>query len=325
MNDQHFTCEAPKFGRLDAVLTAAIPEDLSRARVTALIKSGVATVDGTVVKRPSVKVRAGQILAITIPAPAQDHAQPQDIPLDIVYQDADVVVVNKPAGMVVHPAPGHPDGTLVNALLHHITDLSGVGGVQRPGIVHRLDKGTSGLLVVAKNDQAHRALQAQFADRTAGRTYLALVRGAPVLPSGTIQSIIARHPTQRHKYASTTRDGKPAITHWKVVARAGRLTLVKCKLETGRTHQIRVHLTEKGWPLVGDPLYRRRGAGLPATARELVDPAANRPFLHAWKLQFVHPSTEQPMSFAAPLPSDFTALLDALEIQIPRDARTPSV
>lgn len=321
MSSQIHTVVVVKKGRLDVVLTAAIPEDLSRARVTALIKAGNATIEGAVVTRPAVKVLVEQVLTIEIPPPVQDQAQPQDIALDIVYQDSDVVVVNKPAGMVVHPAPGHPDGTLVNALLHHIEDLSGVGGVQRPGIVHRLDKGTSGLLVVAKNDLAHRALQGQFSDRSAGRTYLALVRGAPVLPSGVIRTIIARHPTQRHKYASTTRDGKPAITRWKVVARAGRLSLLKCNLETGRTHQIRVHLTEQGWPLVGDPLYRRRGAGLPSSARDLIDPTENRPYLHAWQLKFIHPSTGEEMTFSAPLPADYIKVLDALEVQVPREVR----
>ncbi len=295
-------------GRLDAVLAARAP-GLSRARIASLIREGRAAVDGVVVRRPSTRVAAGAVLTLEVPEPAPDRAVPQDLPLRIAYQDADVVVVDKAPGMVVHPGAGHPDGTLVNALLHHVGDLSGIGGVLRPGIVHRLDRGTSGLLVVAKHDAAHRALAAQFADRTAGRTYLALVRGEPRADRGTLDAPIGRHRVHRVRFTSVDPAGEPkrAVTHWEVLGRAAGHALVKCRLQTGRTHQIRVHLADAGHPLVGDPLYgprRARGEG-------------DRPMLHAWKLRFAHPSTGEMVGFEAPLPADFAAALRALGIPDP--------
>lgn len=317
MTEQVLTVD--QAGRLDAVLAALLPE-LSRSRVAHLVREGAVTVDGAVIRRPSLKVGPGAQVVVRVPEPVPDEAVPQDLPLRIVYEDEALVVVDKEAGMVVHPSPGHPDGTLVNALLHHVGDLSGIGGVQRPGIVHRLDRGTSGLLVVAKGDAAHRALAEQFARKTAGRVYLALVYGAPREDRGTFVSCLARHPTDRLRWASTDGSyGKEAVTHWEVRARAGTVSLLECELETGRTHQIRVHLSEAGHPLIGDRTYRRRNTRLPATLRGLVDPDApvERPLLHAWQLRFTHPETGALMAFAAPPPADFTAALDALGVPVP--------
>jgi len=304
--------DAPRRARLDLLVAEGV-QALSRSRATALIKSGAVCVDGDVVARPSVKIRVGSTIVVEIPAPRPDRAQPQDLPLQIVYQDQDLAVSDKAAGMVVHPSAGHADGTLVNAILHHIGDLSGIGGVERPGIVHRLDKGTSGLIVIAKNDASHRALAAQFAAHTATRRYLALCIGAPVRGRGTIATTLARHPTQRRKWASTEDgSGKHAITHWRVLERAGTLCLLSCRLETGRTHQIRVHLTESGWPLVGDPVYKRRGRGLPATLRGHV--CAVRPLLHARNLRLEHPSSGESMAFEAEIPEDFAEALHRIGI-----------
>ncbi len=255
---------------------------------------------------------------VRLPPPAPSAAEPEELPLRIVYQDVHLIVIDKAVGMVVHPSAGHPRGTLVNALLHHVRDLSGIGGVHRPGIVHRLDRGTSGLLVVAKRDVAHQHLAAQFAAHTAGRVYLALCHGAPVADSGTIESWLARHPTARLRWASTEPErGKRAVTHWEVVARRGTVTLMRCRLETGRTHQIRVHLTEQGWPLLGDGLYKRRNTRLPATLRGVVDDSGERPLLHAAFLRFTHPDTEELMELRAPPPTDFQRALDALAIRLP--------
>jgi 23S rRNA pseudouridine1911/1915/1917 synthase len=297
--------------RLDIAI-ARIAPDLSRSRAAALIKQGAVSVDGVTLHRPSAVVPAGAALVVDVPEPAPAAAQPQDLPIRIVFEDADLLVIDKDAGMVVHPAPGHPDGTLVNALLHHVDDLSGVGGVERPGIVHRLDRGTSGLLVVAKNDLAHRNLQAQFASHTAGRRYLALVAGVPAEDSGTIRSLLGRHATDRMRFASGAR-GREAITHWTVRARAGSVALIECKLETGRTHQVRIHLSEQRWPIIGDPLYGG-SPKLPVALRAIIDP--KRPLLHAWQLAFVHPDG-RPLRFVAPLPDDFLAALAAVELEAP--------
>lgn len=309
-------CGSP--GRLDAVLAAALP-DLSRARLAGLIRDGHVRVNGAPVVKPADKVRRGAVIDLELPPPEPSGAVPQDLPVRVVYEDADVVVVDKPAGMVVHPGAGHADGTLVNALLHQIGDLSGIGGVLRPGIVHRLDRGTSGLLVVAKHDAAHHVLADQFADRTAGRTYLALVFGGPPRDEGTIDAPIGRHRTHRVRFSSVNRDGpgKPAVTDWAVVGRGDGVTLVRCSLRTGRTHQIRVHLTDAGWPLVGDPLYRKRGTKLPDGLVGLVDPEADRPLLHAWKLRFTHPRSGEPIDLATPLPDDFVAALAAVGLVDP--------
>ncbi|MBW1881301.1 MAG: RluA family pseudouridine synthase, partial [Deltaproteobacteria bacterium] len=278
-------------GRLDTVLAATFA-DLSRARAASLVKGGCVAVGERTTTRPATRVAAGEVLTVELPDPVPATSTPQALPLDIVYQDGALVVVDKRAGMVVHPSAGHPDGTLVNALLHHVKDLSGIGGVERPGIVHRLDRGTSGLLVVAKTDAAHASLAAQFAAKTTGRRYLALCLGNPAEDAGTLRSFLGRHPRDRLRWASTDGTwGKAAITHWQVLARAGTVCLLACRLETGRTHQVRVHLTEAGWPLLGDPVYKRRGRRAPATLREFLAAHPERPLLHAWRLAFDHPDT----------------------------------
>jgi 23S rRNA pseudouridine1911/1915/1917 synthase len=256
---------------------------------------------------------------VDVPPPQPSRAQPQALPIGVVYEDAHLAVVDKPAGMVVHPAPGHADGTLVNALLHHLDGLSSVGGEQRPGLVHRLDRGTSGLLVVAKDDPSHHGLSEQFAAHTAGRIYLAWVHDPPAAAAGTVQSQLARHPRDRLRYASTDgAHGKRAVTHWERIARRGTVGLLRCRLETGRTHQVRVHLSELGCPLLGDALYARRGASpLPASLRSLVDPTGERPMLHAWQLRFTHPRTGEALRFVAEPPADFRAVADALELELP--------
>ncbi len=298
--------------RLDVRVAELVPA-LSRSRAARLVKDGRVTVDGVVEARPSAKVPEGAEVVVDVPPPAPVDVEAQDLPLAVVYEDADLVVIDKAAGMVVHPAPGHQDGTLVNALLHHVDDLSGIGGEERPGIVHRLDRGTSGLLVVAKHDLAHRALAEQFAAHTAGRVYLALVHGAPKSDAGRVESLLARHPRDRLRMASGAQ-GRRAVTHWRVLARAGTVSLIECRLETGRTHQVRVHLSEQGWPILGDRLYARKGHRPPATLRGLVDPEGERPLLHAFQLHLAHPRTGEALAFEAPPPADFQAVLDALGI-----------
>jgi len=298
--------------RLDRTVGTLFPE-LSRSRAAALIREGAVSVDGRVVQKPAETVHPGQQVEVVLPEAAPDVAIPQDLPLRIVYEDADLLVINKEAGMVVHPAPGHADGTLVNALLHHVEDLSGIGGVLRPGIVHRLDRGTSGLLVVAKHDRSHHWLSEQFADHSAGRRYLALCLGNPKAEWGTVRTILGRHPTDRLRFASGEK-GKPAVTHWQCLQRAGTVSLIECHLETGRTHQVRVHLSEQGWPIIGDPLYGRRSGKLPATLRDRIDP--ERPLLHAWQLKFRHLDGELRV-FEAPLPADFVDALTAVGMTAP--------
>ncbi|MCA9495295.1 MAG: RluA family pseudouridine synthase [Myxococcales bacterium] len=300
-------------GRLDTVVAETFPE-LSRSRSAALIREGRVSLDGRVVTRPSERCAVGAELVVDLPPPRPVATEAQDLPLRIVFQDEHLAVVDKEAGMVVHPSAGHADGTLVNALLHHLNDLSGIGGEERPGIVHRLDRGTSGLLVVAKTDAAHRALQEQFAVHEAGRIYLAVVHDPPRADAGTERSWLARHPKDRLRQASTTEDrGRLAITHWDVLHRAGTVGVVRCRLETGRTHQVRVHLAERGSPIVGDGTYARKAANrVPASLRRLVDPSGERPLLHAWRLSFRHPADDRSMSFTAPAPADLQAVLDAL-------------
>jgi 23S rRNA pseudouridine1911/1915/1917 synthase len=291
-------------GRLDVVITALFPE-VSRSRAANLVRDGAVTVDGAVVTRPSQVARAGSVVEVALPAPVPAGAVAQDLPIRVVYEDAHLVVVDKAAGMVVHPGAGHADGTLVNALLHHVDDLSGIGGVERPGIVHRLDKETSGLLVVAKHDQAHQALSSQFADHSAGRTYLAVCLGVPAAASGTIRSTLGRHPGDRLRFASVE-GGKLAVTHWRCLGVSGRISLISCRLETGRTHQVRVHLSESGWPILGDSLYFR------GTPPKTVVGMAERTMLHARQLRLTHPTTGEAMVFDAPPPADFLALLAAV-------------
>lgn len=291
-------------GRLDGWLAGRL--GLSRTRVAALIREGRVLVDGRT-PRKSEAVSAGQRIQVEIPAPEPLTAQPQDIPVDIVYQDASVVVVNKPPGLVVHPAPGHASGTLVNALLHHVRDLSGVGGALRPGIVHRLDRDTSGLMVVAKDDQAHRALSRALKERQVRRLYLAASWGHLPRSPLTIDGPIGRHPTDRKKMAVTER-GRLALTRCAVLERWRAAELLRVSLGTGRTHQIRVHLLHIGHPVVGDAVYgagweRGMGGRARTWARELAR-RATRQFLHAAELSFAHPRTGEELVFEAPLPPD---------------------
>jgi len=302
--------------RVDKFLSDAFP-DLTRTRIQQLIGEGCVTQDGQILESASSKVKAGMVFEIIIPPAVEAIPQAQDIPLTIVYEDADVLVVNKPPGMVVHPAPGNLDKTLVNALLAHCGDsLSGINGVKRPGIVHRLDKGTSGLLVVAKNDKAHQSLASQLSDRSMSRIYQALVWGVPSQRSGTVEGNIGRSPQNRKKMAIVGRGGKEARTHYQVIESFGTLaSLVECKLETGRTHQIRVHLTSKGMPLIGDPLYGKRPSKCPTDVVAFLgggEWSSDRVALHAQTQTFIHPTTGERCTFHAPLPGDIRALMDVL-------------
>ena len=303
--------------RLDKWLAGALP-GLSRSRLKALILDGRVSRDGQTISDPNTPVKPGQQYSVAEPPPAPATPQPQDIPLTIVYEDDDLLVVDKPAGMTVHPAPGSPDGTLVNALLHHCGDsLSGIGGVARPGIVHRIDKDTSGLMVVAKTDLAHQGLSAQFAAHSLERAYQAVVWGVPAPPHGTVEGPIGRHPVQRKKMAVVHRGGKPAVTRYKVLRAFGlRAALIECRLETGRTHQIRVHMTESGHPLIGDPVYgRARPAALkdcPEAARQAVL-SFPRQALHAYLIGFDHPRSGKTLRFQINLPLDISNLIYSLE------------
>jgi 23S rRNA pseudouridine1911/1915/1917 synthase len=294
--------------RLDKGVAARLPH-LSRARVQALIREGAVTVDGAAAK-PSLKLEAGAEVVVLEPPPAPAAPQPEDIPLEILYQDQDLAVVLKPAGLVVHPAPGHPGGTMVNALLHALDDLSGVGGELRPGIVHRLDKGTSGVMVVAKHDEAHRALGEQFSAHTIERRYHALVLGGPRFLSGTIENELGRDPRDRLRFTEVERGGRRAVTHWQVLERLHRACLLECRLETGRTHQIRVHLSEAGWPVLGDPMYRARLTP-PRAVAEAID-GVDHQLLHARVLAFDHPTTGERLRFERDVPQDFQRALEAL-------------
>lgn len=283
--------------RLDS--TAARLGGLSRTVAARLAEDGKILVDG-VPQKKNYKTVPGQTLTVELPAVQPTALAPEDIALDVVFEDADVIVVNKPKGLVVHPAAGHESGTLVNALLHHCGDsLSGIGGELRPGIVHRIDKDTSGLLIAAKNDAAHQALAAQLADHTLARTYECLAVGNFREDSGTIEGAIGRHPTERKKMAVTPA-GKPAVTHWKVLGRYPGCTHLECRLETGRTHQIRVHLAWKGHPIVGDPVYGRAAPGFTGQC------------LHATELRFLHPRTGEAITVTCPRPPEFEAALEKL-------------
>ncbi len=291
--------------RLDAWLAARCAPELSRSRIQALIGDGLVTVDGETVSAKT-RPKAGQLIALELPPPLPAEPEPEDIPLDIVHEDSDIILVNKPAGLVVHPAPGHPSGTLVNALLFHCADLRGIGGAARPGIVHRLDKDTTGLLVVAKHAEALNSLAAQFQSGRTEKVYLALVHGCPSALSGTIRTTIGRHPTDRKRMAANPPRGKPAVTHYRVEERFGETTLLRVRIETGRTHQIRVHMAHIGLPIVGDPLYGNR-----ALDRRIPNCPA-RQMLHAAEFSFDHPRDGRRMSFSAPPPADMSALLAAM-------------
>jgi len=300
-----FTVPEGAAGRLDAWL-AAQASGLSRARIQALIREGRVTFAGGPIKA-NAPVKAGQVFVIDVPAPLPAVPQPQAIPLDILYEDGDLLVLNKPAGLVVHPAPGHADGTLVNALLHHCRDLGGVGGVERPGIVHRLDKETSGLLVVAKNDAAMAGLVRLFQNGGITKEYEALVHGAPPRESGTVSGLIGRHPVDRKRMAVVRANGRQAVTHYTLERRMGKgVSWVRCRIETGRTHQIRVHMQALGCPLVGDALY-----GRPAADRCLPQPP-QRQMLHAAHLSFAHPVSGVALDFRAPPPDDFMCVAESL-------------
>ena len=292
--------EESKNQRLDAFLASSL-DGLTRSQATRLIESGEVAVNGRAVSK-SYKLAGGEDVAVTLPEPEPVEAVPQDIPLDVVYEDADVIVVNKPSGMVVHPAPGHPDGTLVNALLYHCAGtLSGIGGALRPGIVHRIDRDTSGLIIAAKNDAAHQYLSAQLADHTLARTYECIVVGALREDRGTVNAPIARHPTDRKRMAVVA-GGREAVTHWEVIARYPGYTHVRCRLETGRTHQIRVHMAYIGHPILGDTVYGAK--------KEV--PGLTGQCLHAVGLRFLHPRTHEVMELSCPLPEEFTRMLQKI-------------
>ncbi|MCD7768498.1 MAG: RluA family pseudouridine synthase [Oscillospiraceae bacterium] len=301
MTEKHIEITAQESGdRIDALL-AFHPDIRSRSQAARLLEQGLVTINGVAVGK-SRRVTAGETISVTIPEATAATVLAQDIPLDVVYEDGDVIVVNKPRGMVVHPAPGHPDETLVNALLAHCgPSLSGVGGEMRPGIVHRIDKDTSGLIIAAKNDRAHQALSAQLKDRSLSRIYDAVVHGPIHDDAGTVNAPIGRDPRNRQKMAVTDKNSRPAVTHWEVLARYSRYTYVRCRLETGRTHQIRVHMAHISHPLLGDTVYGgRRDKGLETQC------------LHARGLKFIHPATGEQIQLWTDLPDWFQTVLDKL-------------
>lgn len=301
--DENYICiTAEESGeRIDALLARALPS-LSRSQVQKLLEQGMVTLNGRELKK-NFRCSAGEGYEVLLPEPAELPLIPQNIPLDVVYEDEDLIVVNKARGLVVHPAPGHPDGTLVNALLWHCGDsLSGIGGQRRPGIVHRIDKDTSGLLIVAKNDFAHQALSAQLADHSLCREYEALVRGNFKQDSGTIDKPIGRHPIDRKRMAVTEKNSKPAVTHWQLLDSYRGYSHILCRLETGRTHQIRVHMASIGHPLLGDFTY-----GAPSPEKGLEGQC-----LHARRLRFVHPRTGEHILLETELPAYFMDVLARL-------------
>ena len=300
------TVKAQESGdRVDALLARSI-EGLTRSAAQRLIDDGCVLLCGKQVKK-NYKCAVGDEFTVSMPEPEDIELKPQDIPIDIVYEDDDVIVVNKPRGMVVHPAPGHYDGTLVNALMFHCGDsLSGIGGEKRPGIVHRIDKDTSGLLIVAKNDFSHLALSAQLSDRSLSRVYEAVVKGRLREDSGTVDAPIGRHPADRKRMAVTDKNSRNAVTHWEVIARYNGYTHVRCRLETGRTHQIRVHMAHIGHPLLGDFTY-----GAPSPEKGLEGQC-----LHAKCLKFIHPRTNEPVEIETELPDWFKEVLSKLGNEI---------
>src|SRR3954452_23737378 len=279
--------------RLDLFLVKSLPE-FSRSRIQQLIREGFVRLSGATT-RPHQSVRTGDKIEVTEPPPEKIQTEPEAIPLTILFEDDDLIIINKASGMTVHPGAGHREHTLVSALLHHCSTLSGIGGKERPGIVHRLDKETSGCLVAAKNDVAHRELSEQFAARTVEKIYLALVAGKLRKETGIIENKIGRHPVHRQRMSVSSPRGRSAITEYRVLRSNEQASLVECKLHTGRTHQIRVHLHHLGHPVLGDKVYGGKRAG-----------PSPRQMLHAWKLSFVHPRTQKPVSFTAPVPDDFT-------------------
>lgn len=310
-NVEIFVEEDDAGDRLDAFLSDQL-EDLSRSRIQKLIQQEQVFVNEKLCSSKKAIVQAGDLIQVMIPEAEPLTLQPENIPLDILYEDSELIIINKPAGMVVHPAPGHYQGTLVNALLWHCrtatgsSTLSGIGGVQRPGIVHRLDKDTTGAICVAKTDRAHLALQHQFHDKTARRDYWGIVHGSPKTDSGTVDAPLGRHPVDRQKMAVVPEEkgGRRAVTHWHVQQRLGHYTVMNFALETGRTHQIRVHSAHIGHPIVGDPVYssgRSLGVNVPGQA------------LHAWRLRLQHPVTKAEIEAIAPLPTFSLTLLEVLQ------------
>ena len=294
--------------RLDKAILALHPE-FTRSRVEGLVKAGFVKVDGAVAAKSGMKVKDGCEIEIFVPPPVPAVPEPEDIPLDIVYEDADIVVVDKPPGMVVHPAPGHFTGTLVNALLAHCPDLAGIGGVARPGIVHRLDQDTSGLIAVAKTQKAMDALAKAFASRIGvKKTYIAVCHGRPRLSAGRIENLIGRHPVDRKRMAIVEKNGKTAVTNWVVKsvssAAGSPLSVIECGIETGRTHQIRVHMASLGTPVAGDATYGKK------TLDKRLNPVPMRQMLHAWRLELRHPSTGESMVFTAPIPQDMAVYME---------------
>ena len=301
--------------RLDTFLSECLP-DISRSQLKKLIDSGQITLNGTSTKASS-RLKGGESIRVNLPEPAPIEAIPEDIPLQILYEDQELIVIDKPAGMVVHPAAGHSRGTLVNALLHHCIDLAGIGGELRPGIVHRIDKDTSGVIVVTKNDQSHQHLAAQFKDHSINRRYLALVHGRPNQNSGTIDQPIGRHPTQRKKMSGKSKNSKRAVTHWKMLKQynVNPLSLLELQLETGRTHQIRVHFSEINCPLVADPLYGNRSrttAIKDMELRQLIDQLPGQA-LHAQKLGFIHPISGKYLEFCSEIPETLQNIIAYLD------------
>lgn len=296
--------------RLDRALADAVPT-LSRERLKVLINAGHVERDGVLVRDPAKRAAAGDVFAVAVPAPTPAHNEAQDIPLVVAFEDDHLIVIDKPAGLVVHPAAGNLDGTLVNALLHHCGgSLSGIGGVARPGIVHRIDKDTSGLMVAAKTDRAHEGLAKQFAAHTIDRRYKAIVNGRPMPPEGKVDAPLARSPQNRKKVAIVA-NGKRAVTHYRTVHPLREASLVECRLETGRTHQVRVHMASIGHALLGDPVYGRTKQ---AHKRQLDELSFRRQALHAARLGFVHPITSVALSFESVMPADMQELFSQLDV-----------
>ena len=284
---------------------------ITRSQLKRLIEAGHVSINGEVVTKPSRKLAAGDVVVVEVPPPAPARAEAEDIPLVLLYEDEHIVVVDKPSGLVVHPAPGHPSGTLVNALLHHVGELSGVGGELRPGIVHRLDRDTSGVMVASKSDAAHNALVRMFQAHELERRYLAVVAPPPSPAARTIETLYGRHKTDRKRFSSKVREGKRAVTHYRIVEQfSAGAALVECRLETGRTHQIRVHMTDAGSPLLGDQMYGRRRKRSDLLAA--LGAALGRQALHAAVLGFDHPVTGDALRFETPPPADFQTLLAGL-------------
>ncbi|HVE71915.1 MAG TPA: RluA family pseudouridine synthase [Thermoanaerobaculia bacterium] len=299
--------------RLDRALGDLFPS-YSRNFLANLVNDGHVLVDGRVAKKVSQRVEAGQLVVIEVPPAAPSTIASQDLPLTVLHEDSDIVVIDKPAGIVVHPAAGHADSTLVNALLFHVQDLSGVGGEIRPGIVHRLDKDTSGVMIVAKHDDAHRKLTANWNTDRVRKEYVALVYGTPASERGTVDAPIGRDPRDRKRMAVVA-DGRRAITEYEVAERLRHASLVRCRLRTGRTHQIRVHMKHLGHPIVGDPLYSGpQWRGIPDRKIQKVLSSLTRQMLHAAKITFEHPGTGAVVSFEAPVPEDFRAVLQTLTL-----------